>query len=118
MVAQGLQGIYATDPISLLANRVTRTWNDRLFGATDPRSSNFSPDCNLQIPQPNGECGIMSDVNFGSQTRTTTYDPDVLRGWGVRPYNWEFSAGVQQEIAAARVGRTSATSAGGTATSP
>ncbi len=99
MVAQGLQGIYATDPISLLANRVTRTWNDRVFGATDPRSNNFSPDCNLQDPQPNGECGIMSDVNFGSQTRTTAYDTDVLRGWGVRPYNWEFSVGVQQEIA-------------------
>ena len=84
MVAQGLQGVYATDPITLLANRVTRTWNDRLFPATDPRTNNFSPDCNLLDPQPNGECGIMSDVNFGSQTRTTAYHEDVLRGWGVR----------------------------------
>jgi hypothetical protein len=96
MVAQGLQGVYATDPISLMSNRVTRTWNDRLF--PDARSNNFVPDCNLTDPQPNGECGIMSDVNFGSQTRTTSYDEDVLRGWGVRPFNWEFSAGVQQEI--------------------
>ena len=92
------RAIYATDPISLLANRVTRTWNDRLFRPTDPRTNNFVPDCNLLDPQPNGECGIMSDVNFGSQTRTTAYDEDVLRGWGVRPYNWEFSVGVQQEI--------------------
>ena len=22
-----------------------------------------------------------------------------MNGWGVRPYNWEFSAGIQQEIA-------------------
>ena len=79
-----------------MSNRVTRTWNDRLFA--DGRSNNFVPDCNLTDPQPNGECGIMSDVNFGSQTRTTAYDEDVLRGWGVRPYNWEFSVGVQQEI--------------------
>jgi hypothetical protein len=98
MVAQGLQGAYATDPITLLANRVTRNWNDRVFGATDPRSNNFVPDCDLLNPQANGECGIVSDVNFGSQTRTTTYDPEVLRGWGVRPFNWEFSLGVQQEI--------------------
>ena len=98
MVAQGLQGVYAVDPISQLANRITRSWNDRQFGLTDPRSNNFVPDCNLQDPQANGECGIMSDVNFGSQTRTTSYDPEIMRGWGVRPNNWEFSLGVQQEI--------------------
>jgi hypothetical protein len=92
MVAQGLQGTYGTDPITLLANRVTRTWND-----TD---RDFVPDCDLLNPQPNGECAIVSDVNFGSQTRTTNYDPEVLRGWGVRPYNWEFSLGLQQELAA------------------
>jgi hypothetical protein len=26
------------------------------------------------------------------------WDPKTLRGWGVRGYNWEFSAGVQREI--------------------
>jgi hypothetical protein len=27
-----------------------------------------------------------------------TYDPEVLRGWGKRTANWEFSAGVQHEL--------------------
>ena len=40
----------------------------------------------------------MSDPNFGSATPSTTIDPDVLNGCGVRPYNWEFSAGVQQQL--------------------
>src|SRR5262249_29259912 len=37
--------------------------------------------------------------NFGSATPSTTIDPGVLNGWNVRPYNWEFSASVQREIA-------------------
>ena len=43
-------------------------------------------------------CGQNLNANFGTAVPATTYDPAVLNGWGVRPYNWEFSAGVQQEI--------------------
>src|SRR6185503_19562537 len=25
-------------------------------------------------------------------------DPDTLRGWGKRPWNWEFSTGIQHEL--------------------
>ncbi len=36
--------------------------------------------------------------NFGNPAVATTYDPKIMNGWGVRPYNWEFSASVQQEV--------------------
>jgi hypothetical protein len=41
----------------------------------------------------------MSDQNFGKSTPTTNYDPALIAGWGVRPYQWEFSTSVQQELA-------------------
>jgi hypothetical protein len=25
-------------------------------------------------------------------------DPNVIHGWGVRPFNWEFRASIQQEV--------------------
>jgi hypothetical protein len=30
---------------------------------------------------------------------TTTYDPAVLSGWGLRPYSWDFTATLQQQLA-------------------
>jgi hypothetical protein len=40
----------------------------------------------------------MANQNFGKATGGAVYDPAILKGWGVRGYNWEFSAGVQQEV--------------------
>jgi hypothetical protein len=86
------------NPTVRLANTVTRSWNDTTYPAGDPRRSNFVPDCNLLSPLANGECGAMSDQNFGNSTPTTNYDPALIAGWGVRPYQWEFSTSVQQEV--------------------
>lgn len=43
----------------------------------------------------------MANRNFGQSSTegSAVYDPDVLSGWGIRSYNWEFSAGIQQEVA-------------------
>jgi hypothetical protein len=90
-VASGLQGTFGagSHPVGLLAFSVTRSWNDA--------NRNFIPDCSLISALANGECGAMSDQNFGRATRSTTIDLETVRGWGVRAYNWEFSAGVQRE---------------------
>ncbi|HEY9467965.1 MAG TPA: carboxypeptidase regulatory-like domain-containing protein [Vicinamibacterales bacterium] len=43
-------------------------------------------------------CGAWQNLNFGNPFSTTTVNPDVLHGWGVRPYDWQFSVGVQHEV--------------------
>ncbi len=41
----------------------------------------------------------MANLNFGrTQTPTATRDPGLLEGWGVRPGNWQFGIGVQQQL--------------------
>jgi len=99
MTAQGLQGTYGdtANPVNRMANIVSRTWID-----TD---RDFVPDCDLtnvlvQDSRPTGGdlCGTVSDTNFGRQTLSLSYDPDVLNGWGSRPYQWEFSTSVQHEL--------------------
>ncbi len=80
----------AANPAATLVTTVPRTWTDT--------NNNFVPDCNLTDSQPNGECGVWQDLGFGTARPTTFYDPAILTGWGNRPWNWEFSAGVQQEL--------------------
>jgi hypothetical protein len=97
----------ANNPASTLQTSANRSWNDSLFGAGDPRTGNFTPDCDLRVGTANGECGAWAgaSLNFGNPNPSTTYDRAIMEGWGARPWNWEFSAGVQQEI----VPRVSAT---------
>jgi hypothetical protein len=69
----------------------TRNWTDA--------NRNFVADCDLLNPVANGECQAMANPNFGKVTGGgSKWDPRALEGWGVRGYNWEFSAGVQREI--------------------
>lgn len=83
-------------PAVRLANTITRSWNDRGGLGVD---RDFVPQCDLTNPLANGECGVMSNANFGSPLPSTSLDPDVTSGWSKRAYQWEFSAGVQQQLA-------------------
>jgi hypothetical protein len=49
------------------------------------------------VPQ-ESELGPLSNRNFATAVPTTRTDDAIREGWGVRPYNWEFSAGVQHEL--------------------
>ena len=78
------------NPVNASVNNATRSWTD---------NGNFVPDCDFTNPATNGECGPLSNLNFGKVNPTATqFDKEVLEGWGVRPYNWSFTAGVQRQI--------------------
>ena len=91
-------GVYiGTNPASTFAQTSNRAWNDA--------NSNFVPDCDLNIAGATGECGGLDNANFfafrdtGSVRSTATVvSPDLLGGWGVRPFDWQFSASVQQQV--------------------
>jgi hypothetical protein len=94
-----------TNPTSRMAGStelgqpaITRTWSDTTFPVGDPRRGNFVPDCDLLNPEINGECGVISDRNFGTSRLSRNFDPAALEGWGVRPADWEVGVSVQQEV--------------------
>src|SRR3954468_11994597 len=46
-------------------------------------------------------CGALvgNNVNFGNANpNTTTVNPAILSGWGVRPYDWQFGVNLQHEV--------------------
>ena len=77
-------------PAARRVTRTTRSWRDS--------NGDFIPDCDLLNPARNGECRAMRNPNFGGTQLGLNVDPDVLLGWGKRPYNWQFSVGVQREL--------------------
>jgi len=80
----------ANNPIVASVNQVNRAWTDT--------NGNYVPDCNLANRAANGECGPLQNQNFGNPVVTTRYSDSVLKGFGVRPYNWDMSAEVQRQI--------------------
>ena len=90
----------APNPMSRLAGgrSATRSWNDA--------DGDFVVDCDMlnpaaQSPATTGSvdtCGITPNAAFGTARLTTTYDPDLLSGWGVRPSDWSVGVSVQQQL--------------------
>ena len=102
----GTTGFFGADNISDLPNPInrisginenaSRTWTD---------DGDFRLNCDLNDFAANAECGPLDlAATFGTVVGGTTYDPDVLRGWGKRGFNWEFTSSVQQEILSAGLG--------------
>jgi carboxypeptidase family protein len=96
-VAQYLQGAWTGDAYTIsnagstLVTTVNRQWSDP--------NGNRIAECDFMNPLANGECGPWSANNWGSFNQTTTVNPDVLEGWGTRNRDWQYSVGVQQEVA-------------------
>jgi hypothetical protein len=86
-----------TNPLSRISTSVTRTWTDT--------NKNFKPDCDLSNPlaqnlsTSGGDvCGQISNLNFAKPVFSNTYDPAILHGSGLRPYDWNIGVQVQQQL--------------------
>ena len=82
--------VQLANPSRNLVTSATRTWADA--------NRNYIPECDLQNVNANGECGALSNRNFGTVVTNLTYDAKTLTGFGKRNFNWEISAGVQREL--------------------
>ncbi|HEY1305907.1 MAG TPA: carboxypeptidase regulatory-like domain-containing protein [Vicinamibacterales bacterium] len=80
----------APNPILSLSTTAGRPWADA--------NRDFVPNCDLNNFAVNGECGALDNPNFGSLIPTRSYDPDLMKGWGKRSFNWEFTTSIQHEI--------------------
>ena len=79
------------NPNTTAVNAATRSWTDT--------NRNYYPDCDLGNFAANGECGAISDQNFGKQNPKALQWSDAVRsGWGVRDNNWDVSAEIQHEV--------------------
>ena len=76
-------------PVARSVQTVTRTWNDL--------NRDYNPDCELGDSRANGECGQISDLNFGQNNpNATRYADEVVTG--LRGSNWETTAQIQREL--------------------
>ena len=86
----GLVAPNTVNPVIASVNNVTRTWNDA--------NGNLAPDCDLNTFTANGECGQISDLNFGGRRPTTQFGEGMVDGWGKRPYLWDFGVEINHEL--------------------
>jgi hypothetical protein len=92
-----LQSAYAgeaytiSNPGVTFQTTTTRVWTDA--------NRDYVADCDFMNPNANGECQGWANLNWGNPVQTTAVNPDVLEGWGVRNWDWQFGVGIQQEIA-------------------
>ena len=87
----GGNGLSTNGPAQGLQTTTARSWNDI--------NGNFLPDCVLENPALNGECGPWLNPAFGSAVPVQAVDDDVRYGWSKRQYQWELSISAQREIA-------------------
>jgi hypothetical protein len=90
VTVQTTQIASALNAANAIVTSTSRIWTDT--------NGDVLPDCDLKSPVANGECGGMANQNFGRLIVGTRYADNVLHGWGIRPYSWQGSLVLQQEL--------------------
>ena len=85
-------------PANRFISSASRAWTDT--------NKNFAVDCDILNPAAQtvagGDvCGALTGdaLNFGKGAGSTTVNPALLSGWGVRPVDWQWGVNLQQELA-------------------
>jgi hypothetical protein len=80
------------NPAVRTVSSVSRSWTD---------DGDRIVECNLAILTANEECAALTgnNLNFGGLSgNIEQVNPDTLKGWGARDYDWQWSVGVVQEV--------------------
>jgi hypothetical protein len=91
----------SNSPAVRIVRTASRNWDDRTFPVGDPRRDNKTIDCNIMNFAANGECAALTGdaLNFGAVSGSLTQvNQATLRGWGVRPNDWQWGITVQQQV--------------------
>jgi len=89
VASESVASATANNPVNTRINTATRGWTDT--------NRNFRPDCDLTNTAANGECGQLS-APLGDPNIVTVWNPEILRGFGVRPNDTEILIGFQQQL--------------------
>jgi hypothetical protein len=81
---------YDSNPATRLVRQHNRTWGD--FNA------NFIPNCVLENPLANGECGQVTNPFPLGQPIPGSVDAELLSGSGVRPSDWTVGGSVEHQV--------------------
>lgn len=98
LAAATADGIYSSQNQGLnYVRTASRSWTDT--------NGNRVVDCDLLNPalQTSGGDTCLAptgaNLNFGNlNPNTTQVDPEILSGWGVRPFNWNFTTSIQHQV--------------------
>ena len=86
------------NPASRIVNNASRNWQDG--------NRNYVIDCDVLNPAAQSTvggdtCGALTGnaLNFGKAgNNLTQVNPEILHGWGVRRYDWQWGVSLQQEL--------------------
>jgi hypothetical protein len=87
----------ANSPANAIVTSATRTWT-MTPAEIAASGGNYVPNCVLTNTAANGDCGALSNNGFGGESTSTSYDPAILSGWNVRPYNWQLTVQYEQQL--------------------
>ena len=106
LVGLGGGPLTALSPGNAIISNAPRLWFDNPNGAAGNFNfftgvlgdSDFEPDCDLTNFAANGECGPITQAGFGTARVAFSWDPSAREGWGVREFNYQWSASLQHEV--------------------